>query len=66
MMESLINEWLADYADVSRSELHTFATTLLQDNEIVTALYMLLEERGKYSQVICCWYILCIYFNRKR
>ncbi|XP_076169820.1 PI4KA lipid kinase complex subunit hyccin isoform X2 [Ptiloglossa arizonensis] len=52
MMESLINEWLADYADVSRSELHTFATTLLQDNEIVTALYMLLEERGKYSQLV--------------
>lgn len=56
MTESLINEWLADCADVSSSELHTFATTLSQDNEIVRALYVLLEERSKYSQVICSWF----------
>ncbi|XP_078042015.1 PI4KA lipid kinase complex subunit hyccin isoform X4 [Augochlora pura] len=52
MTESLINEWLADCADVSSSELHTFAATLLQDNEIVRALYVLLEERSKYSQLM--------------
>lgn len=52
MTESLISEWLVDCADVSPSELHTFATTLSQDNEIVRALYVLLEERSKYSQVI--------------
>ncbi|XP_006612597.1 hyccin isoform X1 [Apis dorsata] len=52
MTESLINEWLVDCADVSPSELHTFATTLSQDNEIVRALYVLLEERSKYSQLV--------------
>ncbi|XP_071871865.1 PI4KA lipid kinase complex subunit hyccin isoform X3 [Bombus fervidus] len=52
MTESLINEWLVDCADVSSSELHTFATTLSQDNEIVRALYVLLEERSKYSQLM--------------
>nr|XP_034190503.1 hyccin isoform X1 [Osmia lignaria] len=52
MTESLINEWLTDCADVSSSELHTFATTLSQDNEIVRALYVLLEERSKYSQLV--------------
>lgn len=52
MTESLINEWLADCADVSPTELHTFATTLSQDNEIVRALYVLLEERSKYSQLV--------------
>lgn len=51
MTESLINEWLADCGDISPSKLHTFATTLSQDNEIVRALYVLLEERSKYSQV---------------
>jgi len=51
MTESLINEWLADCKDVSPSELHTFANTLSQDNEIVRALYVLLEERTKYSEV---------------
>ncbi|XP_032671421.1 hyccin isoform X2 [Odontomachus brunneus] len=52
MTESLINEWLADCKDVSQSELHTFASTLSQDNEIVRALYMLLEERTKYSELM--------------
>ncbi|RLU22519.1 hypothetical protein DMN91_004797 [Ooceraea biroi] len=50
MTESLINEWLADCKDVPPSELHTFANTLSQDNEIVRALYVLLEERTKYSE----------------
>lgn len=51
MTESLINEWLADCKDVAPSELHMFARTLVEDNEIVRALYMLLEERTKYSEV---------------
>lgn len=51
MTESLINEWLADCKDVPPSDLHTFASTLSQDNEIVRALYVLLEERTKYSEV---------------
>ncbi|KAG7187755.1 hypothetical protein KM043_016800 [Ampulex compressa] len=52
MTESLISEWLEDCVDVSPLELHTFATTLSQDNEIVRALYVLLEERSKYSQLV--------------
>lgn len=51
MTESLISEWLADCKDVAPSELHMFARTLSQDNEIVRALYVLLEERTKYSEV---------------
>ncbi|XP_046411711.1 hyccin isoform X3 [Neodiprion fabricii] len=52
MTESLINEWLADCADLSPTELHTFANTLSQDNEIVRALYAVLDERSKYSQLV--------------
>lgn len=51
MTESLINEWLADCADYSQSELHTSANTLSEDHEIVRALYALLEERSKNSEV---------------
>ncbi|KAK9302044.1 hypothetical protein QLX08_005785 [Tetragonisca angustula] len=67
MTESLINEWLADCADVSSSELHTFATTLSQDNEIVRALYVLLEERSKYSQLmdIVCDQLYNFYRSRE-
>ncbi|XP_066590316.1 hyccin [Prorops nasuta] len=52
MTESLVNEWLVDCADISPSEIHTFATTLSQDNEIIRALYVLLEERNKYNQLV--------------
>ncbi|XP_034951325.1 hyccin isoform X2 [Chelonus insularis] len=52
MTESLINEWLADYADISSLDLSTFSDTLSQDNEIVRALYVLLEERSKYSELV--------------
>ncbi|XP_012055472.1 PREDICTED: hyccin [Atta cephalotes] len=52
MTESLINEWLADCKDVTPSELHMFARTLSEDNEIVRALYVLLEERTKYSELM--------------
>lgn len=51
MTESLVNEWLADCADHSPAELHTFANTLSQDHEIIRALFTLLEERSKYSEV---------------
>ena len=57
MTESLITEWLTDCADVSSTDLHTCATTLVQDNEIVRALYVLLEERSKYSEVMHHFYI---------
>ncbi|XP_011872166.1 PREDICTED: hyccin isoform X2 [Vollenhovia emeryi] len=52
MTESLISEWLADCKDVAPAELHMFARTLAQDNEIVRALYVLLEERTKYSELM--------------
>lgn len=52
MIEGIINEWLADCAELSTLELTTFANTLSQDDEIVQALYLLLEERSKYSQVM--------------
>ncbi|XP_063984492.1 hyccin isoform X2 [Diachasmimorpha longicaudata] len=52
MTESLINEWLIDCADYSASELKSFASTLAQDSEIVRALYVLLEERSKYNELV--------------
>ena len=51
MTESLVTEWLADWEDLQPTELRPFAETLSRDNEIVRALYALLEERGKYSEV---------------
>lgn len=56
MIEDIINEWLADCAELSSLELTTFATNLAQDEEIVQALYLLLEERTKYNEVITLFF----------
>lgn len=52
MTETVVNEWLADCSDLSPDELHSFASTLSQDTEIVRAIYILLEERTKYCQLV--------------
>lgn len=51
MTETVVTEWLADCVDLSPAELHSFASTLSQDTEIVRAIYILFEERTKYCQV---------------
>ncbi|XP_051155963.1 hyccin [Leptopilina boulardi] len=52
MTESVVTEWLADCVDLSSAELHSFASTLSEDTEIVRAIYILLEERTKYCQLV--------------
>ena len=51
MIESLIKEWLSDCAELSPLELATYANNFTQDEEIVQALYLLFEERTKYTEV---------------
>lgn len=57
MIEEIINEWLTDCAELSSLELTTFATNLAQDEEIVQALYLILEERSKYHEVYTLLFI---------
>lgn len=64
MTESLVTEWLADCEDLQPTELRSFAETLSRDNEIVRALYVLLEERSKYNEVcFLIFYSKLIFFK---
>ncbi|CAI9718123.1 Hypothetical predicted protein [Octopus vulgaris] len=47
MMSSfkVIKEWLAEYKALSESEIHTYANTLRHNDELVTSLYEVLEQR---------------------
>nr|CAD7462886.1 unnamed protein product [Timema tahoe] len=52
MTESVVHEWLADYGSLSPVEVHSFASSLEHDQEVVAAIYNVLEERSKYQELI--------------
>ncbi|GAB1597299.1 hyccin-like [Argonauta hians] len=45
MSVKTIKEWLAEYKTLSVSEIHTYANTLRHNDELVTSLYEVLEQR---------------------
>lgn len=45
MSSKVIREWLAEYKALSDSEVHTYANTLRHNDELVTSLYEVLEQR---------------------
>jgi hypothetical protein len=51
MTEHVVHEWLADYRALSPVEVHSFASSLEHDQEVVAALFTVLEERNKYQEV---------------
>lgn len=51
MNQQLVSEWLTDYGSLSPNEVHSFATELEHDQELVTALHNVLEERNKHIEV---------------
>jgi len=51
MTEHIVREWLSDYAALSPEEVHSFATSLEHNQELVSALYSVLENREYYQKV---------------
>lgn len=51
MTEHTVHEWLVDYSALSPVEVHSFASSLEHNQEVVAALYTVLEERNKYQEV---------------
>uniref|UniRef100_A0A069DV98 Putative beta-catenin-tcf/lef signaling pathway component drctnnb1a n=1 Tax=Panstrongylus megistus TaxID=65343 RepID=A0A069DV98_9HEMI len=52
MTEHIIQEWLADYAALSPDELHTFASTIHHNTEVINAVFAVLDDRQKYSELV--------------
>ncbi|KAJ9590630.1 hypothetical protein L9F63_016341, partial [Diploptera punctata] len=67
MTEQIVHEWLADYSALSPVEVHSFASSLEHNQEIVTALYNVLEERNKYQELIdpVCNQLFAFYRSRE-
>lgn len=51
MAESLVSDWLADYATLEKSEIRSFAAQHENNHDIASALYTILNERTKYPEV---------------
>ncbi|CAH1403625.1 unnamed protein product [Nezara viridula] len=52
MVEQTVLDWLADYSSLSSNEVHTFASTVHQNSEVISALYAVLEDRQKYNELV--------------
>ncbi|XP_022190678.2 hyccin [Nilaparvata lugens] len=51
MTEQIIREWLSEFDSITPAELHTFASTVHGNSDVITAVYTVLEERHKFSHL---------------
>lgn len=67
MTEQLVREWLSDYAALSPVEAHTFVASLEHNQELVSALYAVLEGRDHYQKLIdpVCNQLFAFYRSRE-
>lgn len=68
MAESIVSDWLADYAAIEKSEIRTFAAEHEHNHDISNALFTIINERLKYPDVSALVYlfenivIMCIIY----
>lgn len=51
MAESIITDWIADFAALEPAELRTFAAEHEHNHEVAQALFTIIGERFKYPEV---------------
>lgn len=49
MADQLVREWIEDYSSLTESEIHTYATELEHNQEVMSAIYVVLEEPASFS-----------------
>lgn len=65
MAESIVTDWLADYASLEPSELRTFAAEHEHNHETAHALFTVINERLKYPDVSYQLYLYMYILNFK-
>lgn len=51
MTENIITEWLGDFQALSSAELHTYASTVHNNKDVISSIYHVFEDRHKYTHV---------------
>ncbi|XP_014244102.1 protein FAM126B isoform X2 [Cimex lectularius] len=52
MTEQTIKEWLADCAALTPDEIHSFASTVHHNSEVINAILTVLDDRQKYNDLV--------------
>lgn len=60
MAESIVTDWLSDYASLQQFEIRSFASQHEHNHEIAHALFTILNERLKYPDVSIQCFRVCI------
>lgn len=51
MAESIVTDWLAEYASLEPTEMQTFIAEHETNHEVASALFTIINERLKYPDV---------------
>lgn len=55
-MAEIVREWLQDCALLDPEHIQSFANTLEHNQMLVAALHSVLEERGRYAEVLTLFF----------
>ena len=51
MAEAIVSDWITEYETLQPEEMKSFISQLESNHEIATALYSVLADRSKHSEV---------------
>lgn len=52
MAETIVREWIADYKSIRSAELRSFANAISQNNELIQAVFTVLEEKRYHEEFL--------------
>lgn len=61
MAESIVSDWLAEYAALEPTEMQSFVADHEHNHEVSSALFTIINERLKYPDVSSVCVIKCLF-----
>lgn len=67
MAETIVREWIADYKTLRSAEIHSFSCTISQNNELIQAVFTVLEEKRYHEEFLesVCQQFFSFYRSRE-
>ncbi|XP_054715009.1 hyccin-like [Uloborus diversus] len=67
MAEAIVREWIADYKSLRSAEIHSFGCTISQNNELIQAVFTVLDEKRYREELLepLCHQFFSFYRSRE-
>ncbi|GIZ00503.1 hyccin [Caerostris extrusa] len=67
MADTIVREWIADYKSLRSAELHSFSCIIIQNNELIQAVFSILEEKRYHEEFLepVCQQFFSFYRSRE-